>query len=103
MSEYRTYTDKVSKFLKEKSCSSLVDYLISAKLIRNNEMDDADVVVSYWIMREDAPSHMRKLIPTFNEYVKTIERCGILIDRILPEFNLDENLYNQLIEPIKGS
>ncbi len=103
MGEYRTYTHEVSRFLKERSCSSLVNYLESARLIRDGKMDDADVIVSYWIMGEDVPEEMKHLIPEFNRYVEIIKQCGILIDRILPEFNLDENLYNQLIEPIKGS
>ena len=100
---FKKYTYEVTKFLKEGSCSSLIGYLKSAKLIRENKVDEVDVIVSYRILTEDTPPEYHHLIPSFREYVERIEKCGVTVNRILPEYELNEELYEELVKPLSGA
>lgn len=84
-----------------KMCKALIDFLKDAKLLQEKDITEVELVVGYRLIEEDTPLRARKFIPKFSEFVNDIQRCGIRIKRTLEEYELNDNLYDLLVEPLK--
>jgi hypothetical protein len=104
----KIYREQVLKYINSrlekdeyKMCKALIDFLKDAKLLEDKDITEVELVVGYRLVEEDTPLRARHLIPRFHEFVNDIQRCGIKIKRMLEEYELNDHLYDLLVEPLK--
>ena len=94
-----------SRFDKDeyKMCKALRDFLRDAKLLgeKDTAVTEVELVVGYRLVEEDTPLRARHLMPGFNEFINDLQKCGIKIKRMLEEYELNDHLYDLLVEPLK--
>jgi len=106
----KIYREQVLKYInsrldkdEQKMCRTLINFLRDAKLLgeKDTAVTEVELVVGYRLIEEDTPLRARHLMPQFNEFISDLQKCGIKIKRMLEEYELNNSLYDLLVEPLK--